>query len=38
MGIEAAMLIDANGEIYLTKRFNKRGEFLEKNLKIHEVD
>ncbi len=38
MGIEAAMLIDANGEVYLTNRFAKRGEFLEKNLKVHALD
>ena len=38
MGIEAAMLIDANGEVYLTNRFAKRGEFLDKNLKIVKVD
>jgi thiamine biosynthesis lipoprotein len=38
MGIDAALLIDANGAVYVTKRFAKRGEFLEKNLKVLEVD
>jgi thiamine biosynthesis lipoprotein len=38
MGTEAAMLIDAQGEVYVTKPLAKRGEFLDKKLRIHEVD
>jgi FAD:protein FMN transferase len=38
MSIDGAMLIDANGEVFLTKTFTKRAEFLEKNVKLHDND
>ena len=37
MGITSAMLIDARGEIYLTKAMKQRLQFAEKTLVVHEA-
>lgn len=37
MGIELALLIDGRGEVYVTRAFKRRLEFLEPGLTIHEV-
>ena len=36
MGVEQAMLIDAQGEIYLTPRMKERVTFLDQGVKLHE--